>query len=143
MFQRFKVRSIVTGGTILRNARATFKTSLLAFCFLPVLTAFQSPPQDKIGQAVASIKEAYYCMDADYHTDGQRVVWVKSYRHWTPDDWVVMKKEAPHVLKFLGQAIAHQRLDVLEELLPDYYRLHGGVQAFAAAIRRANGNPIP
>jgi len=92
--------------------------------------------QDQIQQAINSTKAAYYCEDEDYHTDGQRVVWVKSYKRWIPDDLNVMKKEAAHVLKFLGQAIQHNRFDVLEQLLPDYYRSHGGVRAFAADIQR-------
>jgi hypothetical protein len=101
-------------------------------CALSGLRTFSQP--DKIQQAINAIKEAHYCEDADYHTDGQRTVWVKSYKKWTPEDLVIMKKEAPDVLKFLTQAIARHRLDVLTQLLPNYYQAHGGVQAFSDDI---------
>ena len=105
---------------------------LLAFLFgiSPVLKAF-SQQTNKIQDAVNSIKEAYYCEDEDYHTDGQRTVWVKSYKKWTPEDLAVLKKEATPILTFLVRAVQHSRYDVLEQLLPDYYRARGGVKAFA------------
>ncbi len=139
MKQRFKKWSITTGSTIGRNARVL----ITLFCFLPMLTAFRPPQQDKIQQVVAAVKEAYYSEDEDYHTDGQRVVWVKSYKNWTPGDLIILKNQAPEILKFLGQAIEHKRMDVLEQLLPNYYRLHGGVQTFAADIRRTLSNKNP
>jgi hypothetical protein len=105
--------------------------------FLPVFTASAQKP-DKVQQAVDAIKAANYCEDDDYHTDGQRVVWVKSYKKWTPDDLILMQKEDPAILKFLGQAIQHKRYDVLEQLLPNYYRAQGGAKAFAADIIQAS-----
>jgi hypothetical protein len=60
---------------------------------------------------------------------------VKSYTKWTPKDFDIIKKEAPHVLKFLRQAIDHNRVDVLEQLLPDYYRYRGGVKQFTEDIK--------
>jgi hypothetical protein len=105
------------------------------FCTLCSLEAFSQQPS-KIQQAIDAIKAANYCEDEDYHTDGQRTVWVKSYKNWIAEDLAVMKKEAPDVLKFLNQAISHNRLDVLEQLLPTYYKTHGGVKAFAADIQR-------
>ena len=95
----------------------------------------------KIQQSIDAIKAANYCEDQDYHTDGQRTVWVKSYKRWTPDDWPTIKKEAPEVITFLNQAIRHNRYDVLEQLLPVYYRDHGGVKVFAADAIKAQGNP--
>lgn len=89
---------------------------------------------NKIQQLIDSIKETY-SEATDYITDGQRVVWVKSYKRWGPDDFKIMEKEAPHVLKFLRQAVAHNRLDFLEQLLPDYYLNRGGAKAFARDIR--------
>nr|WP_322624521.1 hypothetical protein [uncultured Flavobacterium sp.] len=105
-----------------------------------LLTAYGLPiaAQQKTGKiqdVIDAIKESQYCLDADYHTDGQRIVWVKSYTRWVPHDLTVMKKEAPDILNFLNQAIAHNRMDVLEQLLPDYYRYHGGVKQFAEDIK--------
>lgn len=119
------------------NPRKTIFLTLATF----LMVAYSSPiaaqqKPSKIQEAVNSIKEAYYCQDADYHTDGQRTVWVKSYTRWTPDDFENIKKQSPHILKFLNEAIEHNRLDVLEQLLPDYYQYNGGVKAFAADIIR-------
>ncbi len=105
-------------------------------CFLPGFKAF-SQKTDKVQQALEAIKAANSNEDEDYATDGQRTVWVKSYKKWTPSDLAIMKKESPGILKFLSQAIQHGRLDVLEQLLPNYYRAHGGVDAFAVDIKRA------
>lgn len=75
-----------------RKFLIAFATSVFMVCSLPVV-AQQQP--NKIQRSVDALKEAYYCVDADYHTDGQRVVWVKSYTKWTPDDFETIKKEAP------------------------------------------------
>lgn len=107
--------------------------AFLMACALPVAAQQQ---QDNVQRAINSTKQAYYCEDADYHTDGQRTVWVKSYKKWTPDDFPTLKKEAPHVLKFLREAIARNRMDVLEQLLPDYYRYRGGLKQFAEDIKK-------
>lgn len=107
--------------------------AFLMACALPVAAQQQ---QDNVQRAINSTKQAYYCEDADYHTDGQRTVWVKSYKKWTPEDFPTLKKEAPHVLKFLREAIARNRMDVLEQLLPDYYRYGGGVKQFAEDIKK-------
>jgi len=90
----------------------------------------------KIQQSIDAIKAAYYCEDEDYHTDGKRTVWVKSYKKWTPTDLITLKKNAPDVLRFLIQAIQHNRIDVLEQLLPDFYYTHGNVQTFAIDIQK-------
>ena len=110
-----------------------FSTSVL--CLFPFEKVY---PQtvDKIQQTVVSIKQIFYCEDEDYHTDGQRTVWVKSYKLWQPEDWATVQKEAPYVLKFLKQAIEHHRPDVLQQLMPDYYRLHGGLTAFEKDIEK-------
>ncbi len=91
---------------------------------------------NKIQQTIDALKATYDSKDQDYLTDGNRVVWVKSYKRWEPDDMSVIEKEAPHVLVFLNQAIQHNRYDVLEQLLPDYYRAHGGAKAFAADVMK-------
>lgn len=117
----------------LRFPRLSFYVTALLFSLLLHGNAFSIPP-DKIQQTIDAIRRAYYCEDDDYHTDGQRTVWVKSYKRWTPQDWPIVQKEAPHVLKFFRQAIEHHRPDVLEQLMPDYYRAHGGVKAFEKAI---------
>ncbi len=118
--------------------RAILAVGILVFmlCLLPGLKAFSQKP-DKVQRATEAIKETYSNAEDDYITDGQRTVWVKSYKKWMPDDLVFMKKEAPEILKFLSQAIQHHRLDALEQLLPNYYRAHGGIEAFAADIQRA------
>jgi hypothetical protein len=118
-----------------RKAISICKILVFSFCLLASRTAFAQKP-NKVQQAIDAIKAANYNQDNDYITDGQRVVWVKSYKKWTPEDLVFMKKEDPTTLKFLGQAIQRQRFDVLEQLLPDYYRAHGGIKAFAADILR-------
>ncbi|EHQ29785.1 hypothetical protein [Mucilaginibacter paludis] len=123
-------------------SRLKAKSFILTRAFLLVITmlsartvsAQQNP---KIQAAINSIKEAYYCEDQDYHTDGQRTVWVKSYKRWEPEDLTIMKKESPSTLRFLGMAAQRARYDVLEQLLPDYYREHGGVKAFANAVIQA------
>jgi len=99
------------------------------------LTATAQQKKGKIQQSIDAIKEAHYCLDADYHMDGKRTVWVKSYRRWVPGDLVILRTEAPDVLNFLRQAIERNRLDVLEQLLPDYYRYHGGTKQFAEDIK--------
>ncbi len=110
-----------------------------ALLFLICLSSAQKPlhaQTDKIQQCVDAIKVAYYSQDADYHTDGQRIVWVKSYKKWTPEDLTTLQKKDSVTIRFFLQAINHNRLDVLEQLLPDYYRTHGGVKAFAADIQK-------
>jgi hypothetical protein len=120
---------------IWQQSRRRILPSIIIFlCAMPFLS-FQQQRVD-IQEIVKAIKATHYCEDEDYHTDGQRTVWVKSYKKWMPDDMYVMKKEAPETLRFLSQAIKHNRLDVLEQLLPDYYNTHGGVKAFAADIQR-------
>ena len=109
------------------------KTLFFLILIYPGLMAFQ-PPQDKIQKAIAAIKRANDNEDQDYITDGQHIIWVKSYKRWTPEDMVILKKEGPDVLRFLSQAIQHNRFDVLDQLLPEYYRTHGGNKAFAADI---------
>lgn len=118
------------------NHAQHFSFILLALflCFLPLAKAVSSP-QDKIQQTVDAIRGAYNNTDDDYLTDGQRTVWVKSYKKWRPEDWATVQKEAPHVIKFLKQAIEHHRPDVLQQLMPDYYRTHGGMQAFERDIK--------
>lgn len=106
-------------------------TAFLMACAIPA-TAQQQV--DKIQRAINSTKEVYDNETRDYITDGQRTVWVKSYKKWTPADFPTLKKEAPHILKFLREAITRNRLDVLEQLLPDYYRYRGGVKQFAEDI---------
>ena len=127
-----------------RPVRVTGKKTawVVAFLlsFLPGPAAF-SQQTSKVQEIINSIKVAYYCEDQDYHTDGQRTVWVKSYKKWVPQDLEVMKKEAPDILLFLNKAILHNRYDVLEQLLPDYYREHGGVKAFTDDIVQAYQNP--
>lgn len=109
-------------------------TMFLLMAYAQPMAAQQQP--DKIQRSINALKKAYYCEDADYHTDGQRIVWVKSYNRWTPDDFETIKKEEPSLLKFLRQAVAHNRLDVLEQILPDYYRYRGGAKAFAEDIKK-------
>jgi len=122
------------------QSRRGILRAIVLFLFLqPLLMGFQNPA-NKIQQAIDAIKKSLYSEDEDYHTDGQRTVWVKSYKRWTPDDLAVMKKEAPDVLAFLGKAVQHNRFDVLEQLLPDFYRTHNGVKAFAADIQRVQRN---
>jgi hypothetical protein len=87
---------------------------------------------------VNSIKETFNNTDNDYITDGQRTVWVKFYKKWTPEDIVRMSKEAPGIMNFLCLAAQHSRYDVLEQLLPNYYYTHGGVKAFAEDIVQAS-----
>lgn len=99
------------------------------------LPAAAQQKTNKIQESIDVIKELYRDEKADYHTDGQYIIWVKSYKKWMPDDLAVLKKEDPQTLNFLHQAIAHNRMDVLEQLLPDYYRSHGGIQAFAEDIK--------
>lgn len=117
-----------------------WKRNIFKYCFTFLLllsgpTAF-GQKKVTIQETIESIKHAYYCIDQDYHTDGQRVVWVKSYTRWEPDDLLVMKKEAAHILTFLTTAVKYNRFDVLEQLLPDYYRKNGGVKAFATDIEK-------
>ena len=131
MYQHLKNSD--SGRSKSRKILLAFAAAFLMACALPV--AAQQQP-DKIQRAINSTKEAYYCEDADYHTDGQRTVWVKSYKKWTPDDFETLKKEAPQVLTFLRQAIERNRMDVLEQLLPDYYRYRGGAKAFAEDIKK-------
>lgn len=138
MRQLFKVRLFHSGGIIRRIARIGLPMLLLSCCALSSLNGFQAKP-DKIQQSINAIKKAHYCEDADYHTDGQRTVWVKSYKRWKPSDMQVIKKEAPYLLNFFADAIKYNRLDVLEQLLPDYYRSHGGTKAFAADIKKTIG----
>ena len=94
--------------------------------FLSPLAATHAQSADKIQQTVESIKRVFYCTDEDYKTDGKRTIWVKSYKRWRPEDWATVQKEAPYVLKCLHQAIDHNRPDILNQLMPDYYRSHGG-----------------
>jgi len=108
---------------------------IFLLCFSPVLKGF-GQQTNKIQQAVDAIKAANNNEEDDYVTDGQRTVWVKSYKKWEPKDLLVMKNEDPGTLRFLGMAAQHARYDVLGQLLPDYYRTHGGVKAFAADVLR-------
>ncbi len=122
-----------------RRSLNRLHTSMLATAVLLCLLLYgnvtaQTAQTDKIQQAVDAIKAAHYCMDEDYHTDGRRTVWVKSYKRWKPEDWPTVQKEAPGVLSFLKKAVLYHRSDVLEQLMPDYYRTHGGVNAFEKAI---------
>lgn len=117
------------------------KRSALSLLMVLLMTAYCLPTAaqqktNKIQQSIDAIKEANNNETSDYITDGKRIVWVKSYKNWTPEDFATLKKEAPHVLKFLRQAIDHNRMDVLEQLLPDYYRYRGGVKAFAEDIKK-------
>lgn len=116
-----------------RSNYVLFKMALLLFCVSFPFKPLQAQ-SSKIQQSIDAIKAAYYCEDKDYHTDGHRTVWVKSYKKWMPADFDILKKNAPDVIKFLSQAIQHNRMDVLEQLLPNYYRTHDGVQAFANDI---------
>lgn len=109
------------------------KTSAFLLCFLPGIAAF-GQQTNKIQEMITSIKQTYYCDDQDYHTDGQRTIWVKSYKRWEPQDLAIMKKEAPGMFRFLGMVAQRTRYDILEQLLPNYYREHGGVKTFAADI---------
>lgn len=129
--QPLRINTISKAGHSILFACMTF---VLLACSLPTLA--QSKP-NRIQEAINSIKETYDDESKDYITDGQRIVWVKSYKRWTPSDFPTIKKEAPHVLRFFYKAIEHQRMDVLEQLLPNYYRLHGGVQAFVEDIKKA------
>ncbi len=118
------------------NRILPYRNLFLLLCLQLVFTVARPQTVDKIQRSIDLIKKSLYCEDADYHTDGKRTVWVKSYKSWTPDDMPILKKEAPDVVKFLNQAIDHNRLDVLEQLLPEYYRTHGGVKAFADAVTK-------
>jgi len=130
--QKTMIKYPNAGSSRMINTTSIFAGFFLGFFFLSVGTFAQQI--SKIQQAVNSIKETYYCEDQDYHTDGQRTVWVKSYKKWMPEDLAVMKKETPATLRFLGMAAQKTRYDVLEQLLPDYYRTHGGAKAFANDI---------
>ncbi|RKR84219.1 hypothetical protein BDD43_4447 [Mucilaginibacter gracilis] len=130
VFNRLKTKPFALTGAI-----------LLVITMLSARTV-SAQHNTKIQAAINSIKEAYYCEDQDYLTDGQRTVWVKSYKRWEPDDLTIMKKEAPPILTFLQRAAQHNRYDVLEQLLPDYYREHGGVKAFANAVIQATQKTI-
>jgi|GEM_PF-2067544 len=110
---------------------------LLVF-LLPDLTHAQQV--NKIQAVINSIKESYDNQNNDYITDGQRVVWVKSYKDWMPSDLAIMKKEDLSTLRFLTMAAQNTRYDVLEQLLPDYYGKRGGAKAFAADILRQKVN---
>lgn len=134
MKQNFKNLAITLKNKGRRNVFLTFATCLLISYSVPIVA--QEKP-DKIQRSIDLIKKANYSENADYHTDGQRTVWVKSYKKWTPYDFGTIQKEAPKVLTFLRQAIDHNRLDVLEQLLPDYYRYNGGVKVFAKDIMNA------
>ncbi|MGY3213966.1 hypothetical protein [Mucilaginibacter sp. HD30] len=122
----------------INSKKAPLKYMMLMLGFTLIASTALGQQVSKIQAAIEAIKEANYCKDQDYHTDGQRVVWVKSYEDWVPSDLKVMKKEAPGALRFLSMAAQRTRYDVLEQLLPDYYRDHGGVKAFAADILRQN-----
>jgi hypothetical protein len=111
------------------------KLLVFSFCFFPGIKTF-AQNKSKVQEVVDGIKQCYYSDDHDYITDGERTVWVKSYKRWEPDDLIVLKKEAPGFLTFLNEAIKRQRYDVLKQLLPDYYNEHGGVNAFATDISR-------
>jgi hypothetical protein len=126
-------RPIMADRRVGQNVLLALLVSFFIVYAVPV--SAQSKP-NKIQQSIDSIKETYTDENRDYITDGQRIVWVKSYKKWLPSDFPTIKKEAPHVLKFFYQAIEHQRLDVLEQLLPNYYRFHGGVQAFVEDIKK-------
>lgn len=119
-----------------KTGRGILRTFIILFLWCFVLPAFAQSQPNKIQEGINSIKETYADESRDYITDGQRIVWVKSYKKWTPSDFPTIKKEAPHVLRFLYKAIEHQRLDVLEQLLPNYYRLHGGIKAFVEDIKK-------
>jgi F0F1-type ATP synthase delta subunit len=113
-------------------ARLRLSVMAIVLFTTPPLAAQQQ--SGKIQQLIDSIKEIYDDPENDYHTDGRHIVWVKSYKKWTASDLVVMKKEDPQTLNFLKQAIQRNRLDVLEQLLPEYYRARGGVKQFAEDI---------
>lgn len=105
----------------------------LLACLLPGMAAAQ-PNTNKIQKIVDLMKKLYSNDAKDYITDGQTIVWVKSYKKWTPDDLQTLKKRDLDGLQFLLKACEHHRWDVLNQLLPDYYRNNGGVQAFADDI---------
>jgi hypothetical protein len=140
MDQCVENRLIQTIGGV--SKRAIFKIGMMVFavCILPGFKAY-SQKTDKIQQMIDAIKAVNNNGEEAFITDGQRVVWVKSYKKWTPQDLVVMKKEDPTTLKFLSMAAQRARYDVLEQLLPDYYREHGGAKAFATDIMKEQVAP--
>jgi len=124
----------VTSNAILFMASILFVSAILFG------NAASAQQHYRIQQAVDAIKTTFTHTDEDYITDGQRTVWVKSYRKWIPQDLAIMQKEVPGTMHFLVLAAQHNRYDVLEQLLPDYYRTHGGVKAFAADVMKEQGS---
>ena len=96
---------------------------------------------DKIQDFIDSIKKTYYNEDIDFVGDGKSdPIFVRSYKLWTLNDLKYIAKVDPTVIQFLGQASHHQRFDVLDQLMPDYYRNMGrneGMKAFRADIECA------
>lgn len=108
-----------------------------AFClFLCLLSGivWSQPSTGKVQTIVDNLKKLYSNENRDYITDGERIVWVKSYRKWSPADLATLKKENPAALQFLVKLCTHPRFDILDQLMPEYYRRNGGVRSFAADI---------
>lgn len=97
--------------------------------------------QDKIQEIIDSIKSTYYNDKSDFVGDGVRKpIFVKSYKLWELEDLKYIAEVDPSTIQFLGQAIRHQRYDVLEQLLPNHYRNMGrneGIRAFRDDIMKA------
>jgi hypothetical protein len=92
---------------------------------------------NKIQEFVDNIKKLYSNTEEPYATNSKGTVstFVWHYRLWKAKDLVIIQKENPGTIEFLREAIVRKRMDVLTELLPDFYRNHGGIEAFAAAIK--------
>lgn len=104
------------------------------------------PQGDKGQESLERIKKIFFNEDQDYiiNGDGSKRIFCKCWKNWEPKDLVTLKKEDDSfVFDFILEALARRRFDLLEGILPDYYRnVENGKALFIQHVKAAQNGTL-